>query len=211
MSTPRTRLLAISGATLALVVAGTAVVSAAPGDGRGQRGERGQSAQRFENRGGGIRGHVRQRIGGQIDDFVRRETMLQTEDGTTVRRVDNGTLNAATDTSLDYTLSTGETVSVTIDEDTQAVAFAAPEETAEGEGRRRFRGPRLRASEVAVSDIEAGSQIVVWATSEDDGAFVAQRIVVQPEVQTEDAESVDATDAANLDTVTLDVPDAVAA
>jgi hypothetical protein len=214
MNTPRTRVLAVSGATLALIVAGTAVVSAHPGGERGergQRGERGRSAERFEGRSGGIRGQIRQRIGGQVDDFVRRETMVQTEDGTTVRRVDNGTLDGASATTLDYTLSTGETVSVTIDDDTQAVAFAAPEENAEGEGRRRFRGPRLRPSEVAVSDIEAGSQIIVWTESQDGDSFLAQRVVVRPDVQAEGAESVEATDAASVDVLTLDLPDPVAA
>jgi hypothetical protein len=235
MNTSRTRLMAISGATLALVVAGTAVVSAHPdgdrgdrgergergrsaerfehrgGGIRGERGERGRSAERFERRGGGIRGELRQRISGQIDDFVRRETTLTTEDGTSTHRVENGTLDAATETSLDYTLSTGETVSVTIGEDTNAIAFAVPEETAQREGRRWFGGPRLRPSEVAVSDIEAGSPIVVWSQSQDDGSFLAQRVVVQPDIQAEDDDSAASVDAADLDVVTLDFPDAVAA
>ena len=215
MNTPRTRLLAVSGATLALIVAGTAVVSAHPG---GDRGDRAQFGDRFERRGGdnnrgGIRGQFRQRIGAQVDDFVRRETMVQTEDGVVTRRIDTGAVDAASETSLDYTLSTGEAVSVTIDEDTSAIAFAEPTDAAENEGRRRFRGPRLRPTEISVADIAAGSNVIVTAQSLDDGSFVAQRVVVQPDIEavSAGAGSDEAADAAGIDSVTLDIPEAVAA
>lgn len=178
MKTPRTRLLAVSGTTLALIVAGTAVVSANHGGGRGDSAERGE------------RGQIRQHRGDPIDDFIRRETMVLTEDGSTTRRVDNGTFSAATETSLDYTLATGETVSVAIDEDTHAVTVVAPAEADHIEG-----APPPLPTEISVADIESESQIVVWAQSQDDGSFLAQRVMVRPVRAAEGDQAGDAADA----------------
>jgi hypothetical protein len=201
MHTNKTRLMAISGATLALVVATTGAVAARPGDrfddDGGRKGRVGaELKQRFgEGRGdrGVNRGGMLQRgaIRGGLEDFERRETTIQTADGITSHRVEQGTLDSASDTGLDFTLASGETVTVTIDEDTQAVAFS--EESVEN--RRGFSRERMVPTEVEVGDIAAGSDIVVWSGSDDGGDFVADRVVVQPDVdEAADAEA-DAVDA----------------
>ncbi len=123
---------------------------------------------------------------------MRRETTVQLEDGVVTRRVDNGTVSATSDTSLDYALATGESASVTTDEDTQVVAFT--EQTVERRGHTRT---RLAPEEVALADIESGSQVVVWAQSQDDGTFLAQRIVIRPMLD-------EATDAADIDSADVD-------
>jgi hypothetical protein len=208
MRTNKTRLMAISGTTLALVVATTGAVSARPGDRFEDDGARkgrvgAELNQRFgEGRGdrGANRGGMFQRgaIRGAQDDFERRETTIQTADGTTSHRVEQGTLDGASDTGLEFTLTSGETVTVTIDADTQAVAFS--EESVEN--RRGFSHDRMVPTEVEVGDIPAGSEIVVWSGSEDGGDFVADRVVVQPDVEEAtdveaEAEAVDA-DAATV-------------
>jgi hypothetical protein len=192
--------MAISGATLALVVAGTAVVTANhDSDQRGfGRDRAGAQLQRGGGGfGGGMRGgfgpSMRGGFGGMMDSFVRRETTVdQGEDGIVTRRVDNGIVASASDSGLDYTLQTGESATVTIDEDTQAYAFSERTESNEDQCRRCFRGPRLIPTEITVAAIEAGSDVVVWSESQDDGSFLAQRIVVRPTVD-EATEAVDAT------------------
>ena len=137
---------------------------------------------------------------GGWDGLVRTETTYQTDaDGFVTRRIDNGTLSAATDTSLDYTLATDEAASVTIDEDTEVIAFTT-ESVDFGRG---FQRERLMGESIAATEIPAGSQIVVWADSQEDGSFLAQRIVVQPaEDETEavaedDASTTESTESAD--------------
>jgi hypothetical protein len=204
MQTSKTRLMAITGATLALVVGTTAAVSAAPGDRfeedsfrKGRIGA--EHKQRFSEgrRGGGMlargamRGHAMRGIGGMVDDFVRTETTLQTDDGLITKRVDNGTVSSAADAGLEYTLSTGDSATVTTDEDTKVVAFS--EQTVEV-GRRGLSRERMVPEEVAIGDIEAGSEVIVWAESADDGTFIAQRIVVQPDLDEATDTEADAAD-----------------
>jgi hypothetical protein len=207
MIKPRTRMLAISGATLALVVASTAVVSAHPGnqgDGEGadkrgfgkdrggqqfQRGDRGGKSMQGQR--GGIRGQIRSGIADHFDQFVRRETIVELDDGVVTKRVDNGTVSATGDASLDYSLATGETASVTTDDETKVVAFET--QTVERRGHTR---ERVVPTEIDLASIESGAEVVVWAQSQDDGSFLAQRIVVQPDVD----EATEAADAAAIAT-----------
>jgi hypothetical protein len=177
---PRARLLAISGATLALVVAGGAVASAHPGEPGGRGDGPGRGGQQFERGMGrpaqgmpGLRGFM----GDTAGTVVRRETILQTDTGVITERVDNGTATSATDTAIEYTLATGETASATVDADTQIIAFS--EDTVQRGLRSRT---RMLPAEIAITDVTAGAQIGVWAESQDDGSFLAQRIVVQPDV-----------------------------
>ena len=128
---------------------------------------------------GGMRGHLRDGMwapmGGAPDDFERREVTLQTADGISSRRVEQGIVDAATDGSLTFTLGSGEAVSVTLGDDTQVVAFS--EQTVE---RRGWTRQRMVPAEVTPADIEMGAHIMVWSESEDGADFVAQRIVIQP-------------------------------
>ena len=172
MQTSRIRLLAVSAATLALIAAGTASVAAHPGDrdedfgfGRG-----GMFSERLE-----LRGMLGGAIGGW-DGLVRTETTYQTDDGLVTRRVDNGTLTATADASIAYTLATGETATVSTDDETEVIAFST-ESVDFGRG---FSRERMVGESIAIADIAADSQIVVWAQAQEDGSFLAQRIVVQP-------------------------------
>lgn len=169
MTTSRGRLAAAGAATLALLVAGTAVASAAgPGDDPwGQGG----------NRMGG--GPMRQRmmdrfpaLGQRFDTLVRIETTLDLPDqGIVVRRQDHGTATTVADTGLSYSLANGETATVTTDADTVIVSVQA------STGTRPF---RMAADQIAVSDIAAGADVVVWSEGQSDGSFLAKRIVVLP-------------------------------
>lgn len=181
MKKDKTRLLAVSGATLALVVGATAAVAAHPGDDQGRRGFGGGFGQlergMFRDR-GALRG-----LGGGFGDFERREVTVQTADGMTSDRVEQGTVTAATDTSLEFTLGSGEAVTVVVDTDTQAIEFS--EQTVEG--RRGFTRERMVPAEIETSGIEAGTEVVVWSDSEDGADYIAQRVVVQPVASEADA------------------------
>ena len=177
MQGSRRRWLTVGVASLALMVAGTASVAARPGEGDDPSGFGfgGPFRQRLE---------MRDMLRGGWGGFVRTETTYQTDEGGFVtRRIDDGTLSAATDASLDYTLATGEAASVTLDADTEVVAFTS-ESVDFGRG---FHRERLVGEEIAATEIPAGSQIVVSADSQDDGSFLAQRVVVQPAVDETDA------------------------
>lgn len=200
MQNRKTRLTVITGATLALVMAGTAVASAHPGHDRDQRQgfDPGTRIQRgmgermpgmFEKGMArmGDRGDFRSAIREHIDQFVRSETTFESEDGLVTRRIDNGTVEVTDDTGLSYSLANGETATVTIDDDTHIVAF--DEETVE---RGRWSRERLVPSEVELAEVEAGAEITVWSDSEDGADFLAQRIVIRPAV---DEEAADATEA----------------
>jgi hypothetical protein len=240
MQTSRIRLIAISGATLALVIASTATVAAHPGDQDDQRGFGRASEGRMEHgkgmqgqfRDGGkamfgegaemrdgmrgfmrgdmadaMRGAMRGGIGGAIrgefqdrmDQFVRTETTYEAEDGLVTKRVDHGTVDSASEAGLDYSISTGETASVVTDEDTSVITFS--EQTVEI-GRRGFSRDRMVPEEITLADIESGAEIAVWAESQEDGTFLAQRIVVHPAIDAdveEMTDDVEATDAATPD------------
>jgi hypothetical protein len=93
----------------------------------------------------------------------------------TTRRVEQGQAEDAADGSLAFTLGSGESVSVSVDDDTQIVALS--EQTVERGLRSR---ERLVPSEIELSDIAVGTEIVVWSDSEDGADFAAERIVVKP-------------------------------
>jgi len=216
MQKNKTRLTVITGTTLALVMAGTAAVSAHPGTDRDEQRGFGPSARiqramgehmpglfekgmaRMGDR-GDFRDGMRDGIRGAIEDFERRETTVQTADGTTTYRVENGVVDSADDTGVGFSLGSGEAVTVAIDDDTHIVAFS--EETVE-RGRRSRQ--RMLPAEVELADIEAGAEIVVWSDSEDGGDFVAQRIVIRPtdveaETETETVEETTTEEAASTD------------
>jgi len=190
MHTSRTRLVAISAATLALVVAGTASVAAQPGDRDDQFGYGLGGFGRLERR-LDMRGQLGGMLGAAYDRFVRSEVTYEADDGFVTQRVDNGTIVGASETGVEYTLADGQSASVSTDEDTQV--FALSVESVEF-GRRGLSRQRLVRETVEMADIEAGSEVTVWATSQDDGSFLAQRIVVRPDLAeaADDAASEDA-------------------
>jgi hypothetical protein len=175
----RTRLVAVTAATLALVAGASAAVSAQPGEddpfapGRdwARMGDRMELRNPFRP-GRGFLGDL-----GRFDGLVRQETTYEGDDGIVTRRVDNGTLVSAADTSVDYSLADGEVASATIDDDTEVIAF---DEQIVDLGMGGLMRRQLAAQSVEPADIAAGSEVVVWAESQDDGSFLAQRIVVQP-------------------------------
>ncbi len=206
MNKNSTRTTAVLGTTMALVIAGTAAVSAAgprddrgPGSaGYGQR-DIGSQRERGAQMMPGARGMGGMR--GLEADVERRETTIQTADGVTSMRVEQGTADSASDASLSFSLGSGEAVSVILDEDTEIVAFEEQGFT----DRRGWSHMRLAPTEVEAAAIEAGAEIVVWSDAADDGDFVASRVVIQPaedgdaaeadadvEESTEDAATTDA-------------------
>lgn len=182
MKNQKIRLTTVAGATMALVIAGTAAVSAAGprdddrGFGPGKaRVDARQGAQMMPGMRGGMRGLAA--------DVERREISVQTADGTTVQRVEQGVVDSASEASLGFSLASGEAVTVTIDEDTQVITFE--EDTVTRRGRSR---ERMVPTEIDVAGIEAGAEILVWSDSEDGGDFMAERIIVQPADEEDTAE-----------------------
>jgi hypothetical protein len=176
MDKHKIRLTTIAGATMALVIASTAVVSAHPGDGRrGMDDEMGPMGMgRMDGTFGmGPLGGLR----GWAGDVERREVTIQTADGTTTERMEQGVVDSASDTSLAFSLGSGEAVTVTIDADTQVIAFEEDTVTT----RRGWSRQLLAPTEIAATDIAAGADVVVWSDSADGSDYVAQRIVVQPQ------------------------------
>jgi hypothetical protein len=174
MNRNSTRLTVVAGTTMALVVAATAAVSAAGPRDRGwddDFGLRGRMAERMGPGGPGFGFGLR----GMDEDFERREVTLQTVDGTTSSRVEQGTLDSADEASVSFLLASGEAVTVTLDDDTQVVGFQEQEVTRGGWSR-----TRLAPTAIAAADIEAGSQVIVWSDAEDGADFVASRVVVTP-------------------------------
>ena len=184
-----TRATVVIGATMALVMAGTAAVSAAPGDrdDRGsKRGKAGIGAQMGGVNMPGARGLARGMGGlrGIDEDFERRETTVQTADGVTSKRVEQGAVDSTAADALTFSLASGESVTVVIDGDTQLVAFEEKDVTVRGWSR-----TRLAPTEVEADAIEAGAEIVVWSDAEEGADFVASRVVVKP---AEDADAAEA-------------------
>ena len=214
MQTSRTRLAAVTAATLALVISGTAAVSAHPADredfpgngmGRGLMGGPGWDDMGGLGRGGLMRGPVDGMFDEAMDGFVRHETIYQTEDGTVTHRTDMGTVASTGETSLEYTLATGETASVTTDDATDIIALST--ETIEL-GRRGLMRERLVPETVALADLTAGTEVVVWAEAQADGTFVAQRIMVRPvaDATADDTASDESTDDAGVGAEITEVP-----
>jgi hypothetical protein len=211
MNKHTTRATAIVGTTMALVIAGTAAVAAAgPRDrddirgfgdqpmagkagmggmrgGPGMGGGLGMDGMRGgPGMGGGLRG---------LDaDVERTERTVQTVDGTTTMRVEQGIVDSAADTSLSFSLASGEAVTVAIDEDTDVVAL----EEQEVMSNRGWTRTRMVPSEVEVDDLAAGAEVIVWSDSEDEADFVASRVVIQPAA----AEATEATEATEEDVAT---------
>jgi hypothetical protein len=189
MNKNTTRLTMIAGTTMALVIAGTAAVSAAgPRDRDDSRGKAGFGAKQGGQMMPGARGMGGMR--GLDTDVERTERTVQTADGITTVRVEQGVIDAADEASLNFSLGSGEAVTVAIDEDTKVVAFEETERT----DRRGKSRTRLTPAEVEASAIEAGAEIVVWSDSEEGADFVASRIVVKP-ADTEEAEEATEVDA----------------
>ena len=233
MKTSRTRFAAISAATLALIIASTASVAARPGDrggpfgdcdqgamgdcgmsfgdgfGPGAMGEPGWGRMGGLGQRGDLRGQVWGMLDGAADGFVRHEMTYQTEDALVIRRTDQGTVVSTADAVVEYTLATGEAASVSTDEDTQVVAFTT--ETVEV-GRSGFTRERMVPQAITLADIAAGSEVVVWAQSQDEGTFLAERIVVRPaaDAATDDSEVTEADTAADAEAEAEVVDDAAA-
>ena len=198
MNKNTSRATVVIGATMALVMAGTAAVSAAPGqrdDRMPNRGKAGagdmMGGQKMPGR-PGARGEQRGMgpgLRGGVDDFERRETSVQTADGITVRRVEQGAVDGAAADALTFSLGSGETVTVVIDDETQLFALEEQEQVRRGRSR-----SMMAPTEIEAAGIEAGAEIVVWSDSEDGEDFVAARVVVQPANSDETEDTEDAAD-----------------
>ena len=141
----------------------------------------------------GLGGRLGPGLGLGMDGLVRSETTVDLgEAGFLTRRIDDGTVTSASDTELTYTLATGESTTVTTDEDTEVLAVTEDAESDTGTLRRR----EMSLDEIALADIPADADVIVWSEAGEDGAFVAQRVIVRP---TEDATTPATDDAAASD------------
>jgi hypothetical protein len=178
MQNHKTRLLAITGATLALVIASTAAVAAhGPRDdarGFGRGGGTGMDGWRGDMEMPGMGGRMVHGLRGAIADVERRETTIQTAEGSASYRVELGVVEATSDTGIDFRLASGESVSVGLDDDTDVIAFEERTVTMRGWNR-----TRLLPALVEPGDIEPGAKVMVWSTSEDGGDFLASRVAIQ--------------------------------
>lgn len=199
-----TRVTAVAGTTMALVIAGTAAVAAAgPRDRDDFRGF-GDPGMAGRHGIDGMRGGMGPGGGlwGLDSDVERSERTVQTADGITSVRIEQGVVDSASDASLSFSLGSGEAVTVVIDEDTDVVTFEEQEVTSP----RGWSRTRMAATEVEMADVEAGAEVVVWSDSEDDAGFVASRVVIKP-ADTEEAEDTEAaTDTESVDDTTEDAP-----
>jgi hypothetical protein len=175
----------ITGATLALVMAGTAVVSANGGrddhDERGfGHGRPGRGIMRDALGPGfpGFGGRLGGGLGFGIDGVVRSETTGDLgQAGFRTRRIAVGTVTSASDTELAYTLATGESATVGADEDTEVLAVSRDaEDGGDGPLRRRM----VSLDEIALAEVPADADVIVWSEAGDEGTFVAQRVIVRP-------------------------------
>jgi hypothetical protein len=130
----------------------------------------------------GMRGGMR----GLDADFERTERTVQTADRTTTVRMEQGVVDSVAADSLSFSLGSGEAVTVVVDEETLVVGFDEQEQTIRGWSRNV-----VVPAEIEVEEIEAGAEIVVTSDSEDDGVFVASRIVVKP-AEAEEADDAEA-------------------
>jgi hypothetical protein len=200
MNKNTTRATAVVGTTMALVIAGTAAVAAAgPRDrddrGFGGQGIAGKADMQFGPGMGGMRG-MRDGMGGGLRgldaDVERTERTIQTADGITTMRMEQGVVEGAAADSLSFSLASGEAVTVVIDEDTEVVTFEEQEVT----NRRGQSRTRMAATEIEAGDITAGAEVVVASDAEGDEGFVASRIIIRPaESDDTEAEAADADEA----------------
>ncbi len=164
MNRNSTRTAAIVGTTMALVLAGSAAVSAAGprdddrGPGPAGRGMAGMDAPWGGEMMRGDRGMMRGEPGlgglrGFGADVERTERTVQTADGMTSVRVEQGIADSASDSSLSFSLGSGEAVSVVIDEDTEVYALEEQEVTSN----RGWSRTRMVPTQVDAATIEAGS------------------------------------------------------
>jgi len=179
-----TRAVVVIGAAMALLMAGTAAVSAAPGHRDDRMPGRGMAG--FGDMVPGPRGVW-------SDDFERREVTLQTADGITSSRVEQGTVDSSAEDALTFSLGSGESVTVTVDEDTTFIGYEEQEMT-----RRGWSRTVMAATEIEAADVQAGAEVLVWSDSEDGADYVASRVVVEPATDEADAsDEADATDEAD--------------
>lgn len=189
MITTRTRLIGATAVSLALVAGAGAAVSAQPDSDitlHGRDRDRIELRDGFGRGGRGGPGGFGETRGllARFDRLVRQETTYQTDEGLLTRRVDNGTLVSISADTVEYSLADGQTASASIDADTEVVGFQ--QETVEV-GRRGTLRQRMVAQQVDPTSITVGSEILVWSQSSGGDAFVAQRLVVQPEAEADDA------------------------
>jgi hypothetical protein len=108
------------------------------------------------------------------DTFERREVTLQTTDGTTISRVEQGAVESISDSALTFSFADGQSVTVALDDNTDLIGFGEEQQTVRGWSR-----TRMIATEIAATDVAAGDQVVVWSSSEDGTDFTASQVVVQ--------------------------------
>jgi hypothetical protein len=200
MQTTKTRIAVVSAATLALALLGSSAVAAQGGPGgdlsgdlaRHQWGGRGDDGMPGGMMGSGMHGI----LGDDADGFIRRDVTYETDAGIVTDRTDQGTVSGVADATLEYTLASGETATVTTDADTEIISLTS--ETVESNsGRTRT---RLQSDTVALADVPVGAEVVVSSESQADGTFLADRIVIRPaatdvaasgDTSTDDSTSVD--------------------
>jgi hypothetical protein len=186
MNSNRKRVALATGATMALVFTGASIVTAqtpaqntqgydAGSGALHQPGPGGLGDQGFGGRGrdggfGGGFGEMDRGAGilAEQRQLVRQELTVDLGDagGIVTRRIEHGTVSAVADGSLTITLATGESVSVTTDADTAAVTEDFTQ--------------RPPQTDAALTDVTAGMEVVVWSQSQDDGSFLASRVVMLP-------------------------------
>lgn len=106
-----------------------------------------------------------------LDDLVSQEIVRLDADGNVLtERLQHGTVTTNADGSLTISLATGDTATVTTDANTQAYGWDTTS--------------RPMRSEVAVADIAAGADVLVWSQSQSDGSFLASRITILPAAAT---------------------------
>lgn len=189
MSTHRTRLALVTGSALTLILTGAGIVSAQTPNvgsqgtigqaptidqqlhgGQGGRGGRGGPGDMGFGRGGdmGVGDLGRGAIGDRFESLVSQEIIRLDADGNVLtEKVEHGTVSAVADGSITIALATGESVTIATDANTTAFGWDAT--------------TRPARTEVAVKDIAAGADVLVWSQSQSDGSFLAQRITVLPD------------------------------
>jgi hypothetical protein len=174
------RLPLIAGTTMALVIAGTAAVSAAPGGRAARGGDDGWFGGGFGPGMMGMRG-----FGGLSSDVERREVTVTATDGsTTSDRIEQGTATTASDTSLSFTLADGQSVTVAIDSNTSIIGLQQQTVT-----RGMWHRDVMAPTQIMAADIVAGDEVVVQSTSSDGADYVAERIYVQSATSTDSSGS----------------------
>jgi hypothetical protein len=111
---------------------------------------------------------------GLDDTFERREVTLQTTNGTTASRVEQGAVESISDSALTFSFADGQSVTVALDDSTDLIGIEEAQQTVRGWSR-----TRMVANEITANDVAAGDQVVVWSSSEDGTDFTASQVVVQ--------------------------------